>query len=72
MNCRDCAERLERYLDRELTDAEVDELRRHLTFCGPCDDRYRFQANLKRLVRVCCHQYAAPDTLRDRLRQILY
>ena len=72
MNCQDCLENLDAYVDRELTDAEVVELRRHLEHCPPCEDRYRFEAGLKRLVKVCCEQDHAPVELRDKLREILF
>ena len=72
MNCRECVDRLDRYVDRELTDAEVAEMRRHLEGCPPCQDQYRFEAGLKRLVRVCCEQDRAPAALRAKLRRILY
>lgn len=72
MNCDDCLDQLEAYVDRELTDAEVVDLRQHLEECPPCDDRYRFEADLKRLVRVCCEQDTAPVELREKLREILF
>lgn len=72
MNCGDCLERLDAFVDRELTDAEVRELRQHLAECPPCEDRYRFEADLKRLVKVCCEQDRAPVELREKLREILF
>jgi mycothiol system anti-sigma-R factor len=72
MNCQDCLERLDRYVDRELTDAEIEEVRRHLAECPPCEDHFRLQVHLKRLVKVCCDQGTAPAHLRARLRQILF
>ena len=72
MNCQDCLDKLDRYLDRELTDAEVEEVKRHLGDCPPCEDLYQLQVNLKRLVKVCCDQGTAPEHLRSRLRQILF
>jgi len=71
MNCADCSEKLDRYLDRELTDTEMLELQLHLEGCPPCTDNYEFQASLKRLVKVCCEQDKAPEALREKLRQIL-
>jgi mycothiol system anti-sigma-R factor len=56
MNCGDCKEKLDRYLDRELSDGEVTELKLHLDDCPPCADQYEFQAQLKRLVKVCCNR----------------
>jgi mycothiol system anti-sigma-R factor len=74
MNCDECEDKLERFVDRELSDAEVAELRRHLHECPPCEDRYRFQAEFKRLIRVSCCQPEsnAPESLRAKLREILF
>jgi mycothiol system anti-sigma-R factor len=74
MNCDECLENLERYVDRELSDAEVTDLRQHLVDCPPCEDRYKFQAELKRLIRVSCCQPEnnAPESLRLKLREILF
>ncbi len=72
MNCGDCHEKLEAYVDRELSEPEVAELREHLERCPPCADRYRFQTDLKRLVKVCCEQDQTPLGLREKLRQILF
>jgi len=72
MNCDDCLQKLDRFVDRELSDREVAELQQHLSECPPCEDRYRFQADLKRLVKICCDQGEAPAELREKLRQILF
>jgi mycothiol system anti-sigma-R factor len=72
VNCRDCLENLDPYLDRELTDSELEEVKRHLTDCPPCDDRYQLKTSLKRLVKICCDQGEAPAHLRSKLRQILF
>ena len=72
MNCNDCTEKLDRYVDRELNDTEVLELKLHLEGCPPCADQYEFQASLSRLVRVsCCDQDQVPPDFREKLRQIL-
>jgi mycothiol system anti-sigma-R factor len=72
VKCDDCLECLDGYVDRELTDDEVAEVRKHLADCPPCEDYYKLQANLKRLVKVCCDQGEAPAHLRSKLRQILF
>ncbi len=72
MNCGDCLEQLTPYLDRELTDAELVQVRRHLQDCPPCDDRYQLQVHLKRLVKVCCDRGGAPEHLRSKLKHILF
>ncbi len=44
MNCKDCSEKLDRYVDRELNGTEVLELQLHLDGCPDCADHYEFQA----------------------------
>jgi mycothiol system anti-sigma-R factor len=72
MNCNGCLEKLDLYLDRELTDAELGDVRDHLERCPPCEHRYLLLAGMKRLVKVCCDQGAAPSHLRQKLVQILF
>ncbi len=72
MTCDECMQRLEEFVDRELTDAEVREVKLHLEFCPPCEERYRFQTGFKRLVKVCCEQDKAPASLREKLQKILF
>jgi mycothiol system anti-sigma-R factor len=72
VKCKDCLEKLDGYVDRELSDAEVEEVRRHLRDCPPCDDYFQLQAGVKRLVKVCCDQGEAPAQLRKKLNQILF
>ena len=72
MNCNDCVERLDQLVDRELTDAEMEEAKQHLTHCAPCSNRYRFKVEMRRVIRVCCYQDKAPDELRERLQRLLF
>ncbi len=51
-DCEKCEELLQPWLDRELTDAERAEAERHLNGCGYCSRRYRFEAHLRRYIRV--------------------
>jgi len=71
MNCKDCSNKLDSYLDRELSNTEMLELQLHLEGCPDCADHYDFEASVKRLVKVCCEQDTAPDAFREKLRQIL-
>jgi mycothiol system anti-sigma-R factor len=72
MNCRDCLRNLDTYVDRELTDQELIEVRQHLADCPPCEDLYELRSSIKRLVKVCCDEGVAPEHLRSKLRQILF
>lgn len=67
INCRDCVRALYPYLDRELSDDDVSEVRRHLDDCSPCLNMYQFEESLQRLVRVRCQEQSAPESLRERI-----
>jgi mycothiol system anti-sigma-R factor len=67
INCRDCVQALNPYIDRELSDEDVVQVRSHLEACGGCLHVYQFQESLRRLVRVRCQQQGAPESLRERI-----
>jgi len=67
INCRDCASALNPYLDRELSDDDVVQVRAHLEACGGCLHLFQFEESLRRLVRVRCQELSAPQSLRERI-----
>jgi mycothiol system anti-sigma-R factor len=71
INCRDCASALNPFLDRELSDEDVVQVRSHLEACGGCLHLYQFEESLRRLVRVRCQEQSAPESLRLRITQSL-
>jgi len=70
MNCKDCSEKRDRFVDRELNSTEVLELQLHLESCPDCQDHYEFEAHLKRLVKHSC-ECDTPPAFREKLRQLL-
>lgn len=71
MNCRETIERLQTFVDRELSDAEVREVRMHLDACPPCVEHFRFEEQLKMLVRLHGCPEKAPASLREKICQKL-
>jgi mycothiol system anti-sigma-R factor len=67
INCRECAKALNPYLDRELSDEDVIQVRSHLEACGGCLEVYKFEESVRRLVRVRCQEQGAPESLRQRI-----
>jgi anti-sigma factor (TIGR02949 family) len=51
-DCEKCEELLQGYLDRDLTQEEVLIAEVHLDGCDYCRRRYRFEAHLRRYIRV--------------------
>ena len=66
-NCHDCAKALNPYLDRELSDDDVVQVRGHLEACAGCFHLYQFEESLRRLVKVRCQEQGAPESLRARI-----
>jgi len=58
--CLKCEELLQPYLDRELTEAEMQEAERHLDECGYCRKRYRFEEHLRKYVRQVVDEQMDP------------
>ena len=69
-HCEDLAERIERFLDGELDQAEARELDAHLDDCLPCTSERDLRARLRELVREGCAE-RAPDDLVARVRASL-
>jgi anti-sigma factor (TIGR02949 family) len=49
--CDWCEEVLQPYLDRELNATELAKVKHHLAECSWCENRFKFEADLRRLVR---------------------
>jgi anti-sigma factor (TIGR02949 family) len=72
MNCSDCLDRLDLFVDRELGEADLVEVRYHLQCCPVCEHLFELRTDLKRLVRACCcDRVQADSSLRDRVRGLL-
>jgi len=67
IKCRDCARALNPFLDRELSDEDVVQVRGHLEACGGCLHLYQFEESLRRLVRIRCQEQGAPESFRQRI-----
>ena len=67
--CEACEELLQGYLDRELTDAEVELAESHLDGCDYCRRRYRFEAALRRFIKVSAVE-RMPEGLMAKLTEL--
>ena len=66
-NCYETLARLQTFIDRELTEDEVGTVRGHLDRCPPCQQVFRFEEHLRRLVKVRCLNEVCPTSLRDQI-----
>jgi len=71
ITCKNCKQALHPYIDRELSDEDIVQVREHLDACPACVHLFEFEASLRRLVRVRCREQLAPDSLRARITACL-
>lgn len=65
-DCADFIERIVYYLDNELDEADVTEVRLHLDGCGPCLASYDLQRTVKAVLARSCTE-RAPEGLKARV-----
>lgn len=70
-DCTEALRELQRYLDGELPEAELGDIRSHISRCYPCADRATFEEQVRALVRERCAE-RAPEGLMDRIRGHLH
>ena len=69
--CRMAMEKLEPYVDRELSEVEMVEVRHHLDDCPPCQRYFTLQEKMKTLVYRGCAEDRASNDLITRILQAL-
>lgn len=69
LDCKATIARLQTFLDRELSEAEIQEVKMHLGACPPCQNYFHFEERLKMLVRQHACREKAPVSLKDRICQ---
>lgn len=63
LDCSDVVEAVYLYIDGELTEDAIDNIRSHLDDCSPCLREYGIEQEVKALIARCCCE-RAPDALR--------
>jgi len=71
LTCEETFRRLDDYLDRELTPAEMDLVARHLEECAMCSAEFRFEAGVLDEVRRKLRRVALPADLMARISEQL-
>jgi len=59
--CDHCEQLLQPYLDRVLSEEERLTAEAHLAECAWCSNRYRFEADLRQIVKSSCAGAMPPD-----------
>jgi mycothiol system anti-sigma-R factor len=64
--CQAFLEQIVYFLDNELAEDDVVEVRVHLDGCGPCSEQYDLQRAIKSLVARSCSE-RAPEALKAKV-----
>src|SRR5438128_1581190 len=71
MNCEQCKNLMDGYLDRELDPITNQEIEQHLRDCRNCDQAYKAHGSLMRAIGDGAPYYKAPAGLRERIQSSL-
>jgi mycothiol system anti-sigma-R factor len=69
--CTETLLEVEAYLDGEVDPSLAMRIKEHLGDCSPCLDRAEFHKHLKELVRDRCTERSVPDSLMERIKQLI-
>jgi mycothiol system anti-sigma-R factor len=64
LDCADVVEAVYLYIDGELSEDVIQNIRQHLDECSPCLREYGIEQEVKALIARCCCE-VAPETLRE-------
>lgn len=68
MTCREAFARLADYLDRELTEQELQQVREHVAVCAVCASEFKFEAEVLAALRERICRIAVPSDLATRIK----
>jgi anti-sigma factor (TIGR02949 family) len=71
ISCSEMVFRLDDFVDRSLSAAELELVEEHLLECAECARKFRFEASLVESLRERLSRIAAPDELLARIRERL-
>lgn len=69
-DCSEALNQLYEFLDGELTEERRSVIHEHLDECSPCLEAFEFEAELRHVVAVRCHD-EVPDSLKARIADSL-
>jgi anti-sigma factor (TIGR02949 family) len=67
LSCRETFERIDDYLDRELSSAEMELVRAHVKACEVCTKVFEFEGAVVSAVREKLESVTLPDRLKQKV-----
>jgi anti-sigma factor (TIGR02949 family) len=71
VDCAEVCRRLDDYVDRELSDADVAAVDKHLSFCTDCADEFAVERELLDCIREKLKSVRVPPGLKARIAERL-
>ena len=66
MNCEETKKHVHEYLQKELTEEELDAITAHIANCDHCEWEYDFESVLSNVIKVSCSETPA-DEIAERI-----
>lgn len=67
MTCNDAIDHFHEFMDKELDKSHYLVVKKHVDNCDECRRRYKFEMDVRTLVKACCVKMTAPSYLHDRI-----
>ncbi len=68
MNCKQIEEKMQLYADQELSHAEMEEVRKHISTCIKCETQSKSELSFKATIREKVARYSTGSNMADSLR----
>ncbi len=70
-DCHEALRALDSYVDRELSQADLDAVQAHLDACENCARDFRFEASLIQQIKAKVRRIQAPEGFLERMARLL-
>ncbi len=67
LSCEEALQRLDDYVDRELSSTDVEEIKGHLDACNDCSQHFTFEQRIVEEVRTKLVRLDIPNDLRQKV-----
>ncbi len=69
-DCDDIERLVQKYVDGQLNQNEMQLFEEHLEYCLPCDKKIKFEFQLKEVVRLKARENVPVDQLKSKMKNI--
>lgn len=67
MTCNEAGKHFHEFMDKELDKSHYLVVKKHVDNCDDCHRRYKFEMDVRALVKACCIKMTAPPYLHERI-----